>query len=49
WAANRGHLNIVKFLVDKGADIHVCNDLALKWASDKGHVDVVEYLKSCGN
>ena len=32
WAARNGHLEIVKYLVASGANIHATNDLGLKWA-----------------
>ena len=49
WAAENGHLDVVKYLVEEGASIHANDDEALKWATDKGHADVVEYLKSCSS
>ena len=44
--AKEGHLNGVKYLVEKGADIHAKNDLALELASREGHLEVVKYLQS---
>jgi ankyrin repeat protein len=44
-AAHQGHLDVVKFLVDKGAaDL----DKALGYAADTGHEEVVDFLKSKG-
>ena len=46
-AANNGHLNVVEYLVDQGANIHVLND-ALRYAARNGHLNVVEYLVNQG-
>ena len=43
-----GLTKAVKLLIDKGADIHVEDDYALRWASYDGHLEVVKYLKSKG-
>jgi len=45
-AAESGHLDVVKYLVEKGADVHADDDGALRWAAESGHLDVVKYLKS---
>ena len=42
------HLDVVKYLVEKGADIHAANDYALRYASFNGHLDVVKYLVEKG-
>jgi len=47
-ATNKGHLNIVQYLVSKGANIHADNDRALGYAADKGHLPIVLYLLSLG-
>ena len=42
-----GHFDIVKFLVNQGANISAVKDYgrtALKIASKKGHLDVVNFL-----
>lgn len=44
WAANGGHFKIVKYLTEKGANIHTQNDIALIWAANYGHLEVVKYL-----
>jgi ankyrin repeat protein len=44
-ACELGHLDVVKYLVEKGADIHASADHALRWAAGSGHLDVVEYFK----
>ncbi|AZL89528.1 ankyrin repeat protein [Megavirus baoshan] len=43
-AASNGHLNIVKKLVDFGADIKYSNKQALLWSFCNGHQNVVDYL-----
>jgi len=43
-----GHLEIVKYLVEQGADIHAEDDFALSWAAQLGHLDIVKYLVSKG-
>ena len=49
WAARGGHLDIVKYLVSVGADIHDCYPhAALCHAAANGHLDVVKYLISLG-
>jgi len=48
WAANNGHLEVVKILLENGADVHAGNDFALRWASYKGHLEVVEILLENG-
>ena len=53
WATCSGRLNVVKMLVEYGADIHVRNvdnDQARDIASYCGHVDIVKFLQdTCGN
>jgi hypothetical protein len=44
YGAENGHLEIVQYLVEKGADIHVDNDYALLFSAENGHLDVVKYL-----
>ena len=49
WAAENGHLDIVKYLVeDQKADIHYNDEFALQWASGAGYLDVVKYLVEHG-
>merc|ERR1712100_873013 len=50
-ASGEGHLNIVKYLVEKGADVHACNNsnlTALMIASGEGYLEVVKYLVEKG-
>ncbi|CAJ1985790.1 Ankyrin repeats (3 copies)/Ankyrin repeats (many copies)/Ankyrin repeat/DHHC palmitoyltransferase [Leishmania donovani] len=51
WAAFKGHLSIVRFLVDHDAPLEAVNGLghtALQWAITGGHTDVVRYLLDHG-
>lgn len=43
-SAANGHLEIVKYLLDHGADIHSDNDNALRMAKHNNQTAVVEYL-----
>lgn len=47
YSVMNGNLNVVRYLVENGADIHKCKDLAFRQALESGNVDVYEYLKSC--
>jgi len=42
--AGEGHLDTVKYLVKKGADVHEENELALRNAAALGQLNVVKYL-----
>ncbi len=45
YAAEKGHFNIAKLLLDKGAKVnHESGDSALLWACHYGHVDIVKLL-----
>jgi ankyrin repeat protein len=40
------HLEVVKILLENGANLHVGDNYALQSASRNGHLEVVEILKS---
>ena len=47
-ASEYGHTEVVKLLLDAGADVHTYNDEALRWASYYGHIEVVKLLLDAG-
>jgi hypothetical protein len=47
-ASNKGSLELVKYSLEKGANIHGNNDEALRWASANGQLEVVKYLVEQG-
>jgi ankyrin repeat protein len=47
-ACRDGDLELVKYCLREGANIHAQNDFALRWASQNGHIEVVKYLVSQG-
>ncbi len=47
WACRNGHIEVVKFLIDKGLtleDIRSEDNFALRCASKNGHLEVVKFL-----
>ena len=49
YACKDGHLTIVEYLIDKGAQIEVVDEenyTPLHYACAKGHLDVIKYLQS---
>jgi ankyrin repeat protein len=42
WASRNGHLDIVEYLINNGAE----NEFVLCTASERGHLDIVKYLIS---
>lgn len=47
-AAIKGDITKVKHLHENGADIHYCNDYAVRVASENGNLEVVKYLHENG-
>ena len=47
-ASTKGHLEVVKYLVEHGANIHENDDEAFRYAAKHGHLDVVKYLVEKG-
>ncbi len=47
-AASAGHLDVVKHLQWRGADLHADSDGPLKGAATRGHLEVVRYLQRNG-
>jgi len=43
-----GNLDVVKYLVEKGVNIHADVDYALRWSASNGHLNVVKYLLENG-
>jgi ankyrin repeat protein len=41
-----GHLQVVKYLVSQGANVHAYANYAVRLASENGHLKVVKYLVS---
>jgi ankyrin repeat protein len=52
YAVKKGHIEIVKLLVGRGANVEILdtkrNFSPLIWAVRRGHKDIVEYLFECG-
>jgi hypothetical protein len=42
------NLEVIKELIEQGADVHADNDSALCWASYYGHLELVKYLVEQG-
>ena len=47
-ASENGHLPVVKYLVELGADIHYFDNYAVRWASRYGHLEIVKHLVEHG-
>ena len=46
--AKYGKTEFVKYLLEKGYNVHANDDCALRWASDNGHTEVVKVLLNAG-
>ena len=50
-ASQEGHVDIVKFLIERGANVHAetsTQDTALTYASANGHTIICDILLQCG-
>ena len=43
-AAHRNYTEVVKALLDAGADVHAGDDMALRWAAESGCLEAVKIL-----
>ena len=48
FAVSNGYLEIVKYLVNRGMDITITDNIAVRWAAEHGHLDIVKYLIAQG-
>merc|ERR1711959_131805 len=51
-AAHNGHYQMVKFLIEQGADVNALDmgeSTALHWSAMRGHVEIVKYLLEAGS
>ena len=44
----QGHMKVVKYLIESGADLHDDNDAPLRWAATRGYLEIVKYLVEKG-
>jgi outer membrane protein assembly factor BamB len=53
FAADKGHLDVVRLLVERGADVNVTDTFyktrPIDWAMSNGHLDVAQYLLEHGS
>jgi len=48
WASARGNVEMVRWLIEMGVDIHAEREDALKIASKRGHTEIVKLLIDAG-
>ena len=48
YASTLGHINVVKYLVKDGVNMHADNEAALRYSSENGHFTLVKYLVEHG-
>ena len=48
YASENGHIEVVKLLIDAGADVTAMNNKAIRLASENGHLEVVKLLIGAG-
>ena len=44
WASENGHLEIVKLLIENGADVSAKDNEAFRMASENGYLEIVRLL-----
>jgi ankyrin repeat protein len=44
-AAEYGHTEIVRILIDAGANVHGMDNYALRWAAENGHTETAAVIK----
>ena len=44
WACRCGHLDVIRLLIENGADVSAEDDEALRMASEYGHLEVAKLL-----
>ena len=49
YSSQAGHLEIVKYAVDQGADVQNDYHFPLRWAASHGHLETVKYLVESGS
>ena len=47
-ATMKGNAEVCKLLIEKGADVHVCDEILLRFAVDRGYVGVCRVLLAHG-
>lgn len=47
-SARSGYLDVIKYGVELGEDIHFKDDILLSLAANGGHIDIVKYLVELG-
>ena len=48
FAAEKGYLELVRAMVERGANIHVQDNYALRITAEEGHLAIVKYLVEQG-
>jgi ankyrin repeat protein len=47
-AAKQGNLEVIKFLIENGANINIYDDLAFRVAAKNGHFEIIKFLVEKG-
>lgn len=48
YAVKYGHIDTVKYLISRGANVHAKNDCVVCWAAQGGNLDIIKYLVDMG-